>query len=101
MTPAHGAWWLFGFIATGGGAAAAADHSVEVAVISLIGGLVIAVVGPIVTAWARSRYHRDEQTTLNNHLIDEMERISDDNDQLRAENEALRAENARLLHRRR
>lgn len=102
MTPVHGGWAVATIAAvTGATASAPSNDLIITALITLLGGVLIAIIGPFATALARTRFHRGEQKTLNDLLIREMERISDDNEQLRQENEALRDENARLLHRRR
>ena len=91
MTAAHGAW---GAAATAIGAAAEATAGnsglIVAAIITMAGGVVVAVIGPFVTAWARSRFGRHEQKSLNELMLREMEQLHDDNEALRTENKELR-----------
>ena len=89
----HGAW---GAAATAAGAAVesttASGNSglIVAAIITMAGGVVVAVIGPFVTAWARSRFGRHEQKSLNELMLREMEQLHDDNEALRTENKELR-----------
>lgn len=91
MTVAHGAWGL-AVTAIGAAAETTAGNSglITAAIITMAGGVIVAVIGPFITAWARSKFGRHEQKTLNELLLQEMEQLHDDNEALRTENKELR-----------
>ena len=90
MNLAHGGRALLvAVFAEVSGTAAAPDHAIAIALISVVGGFVVMLVQLTVSDWLRNRRkppphpdHAEEQAELNELLIGELRR-------LRAENERL------------
>ena len=91
MTVAHGVWGLTATtVAAAAETTAGNSDLITAAIITMAGGVIVAIIGPFITAWARSKFGRHEQKTLNELLLQEMEQLHDDNEALRTENKELR-----------
>lgn len=91
MTPAHGVRAVaVAVVAEAAGTTASPDHSIAIAVISVVGGFAVMLCQLTVTDWLRNRRtlpkhpdHDEEQAVLNELLIEKLGRLEAENDRLR------------------
>jgi hypothetical protein len=99
VTILHGAWGVAGAATTAAGTSSAPSGDlIGYALISIAGGALVAFVGPIATAWARTLFHRNQYKSEQERLFEHMGREMED---IRRENEMLREENTELRRHRR